>query len=93
MSKPKLTVAIIIVSTTVFAGTSEDKTTQILKDVFAEQEAQCDWAVRSEDVIGDDFDAIRNVVTTITELDSPNLIVLSGGTGFAVTDVTPEVWL
>lgn len=89
MSKPILTAIIVIVSTTVSAGTSEDKTTAILKDVFAQQE-QCDWKIDGEEIIEDDFDAIQAVVSRCAGRFQPSLIVLSGGTGFAVSDVTPE---
>lgn len=89
MSKAALKAIIVIVSTTVSAGTSEDKTTQILKDVFAQQE-QCDWKIDGEKIIEDDFEAIQAVVSVAAERLQPNLIVLSGGTGFAVSDVTPE---
>lgn len=90
MSKPTLTATIVIVSTTVSAGTSEDKTTAILKDVFAAQE-QCNWEINEEEIIEDDFEAIQAVVSVCAGRFQPNLIVLSGGTGFAVSDVTPEV--
>lgn len=89
MSKPQLTAAIIIVSTTVSAGISKDKTTSILEDVFAQQD-QCDWGVVAEEVVTDEFAAIQDIVATIVDLHEPNLVVLSGGTGFAVSDVTPE---
>ena len=89
MSKPQLTAAIIVVSTTVSLGTSEDKTTTVLEDVFSHQD-QCSWGIVAEQVVTDDFKEIQDIVATIVELHEPSLVVLSGGTGFAVSDVTPE---
>ena len=72
------------------SGSSEDKTTSILEDVFSHQD-QCSWGIVAEEVVTDDFKEIQDIVATIVELHEPNLMVLSGGTGFAVSDVTPEV--
>ena len=91
MSKPTLSACIVIVSTTAAAGESVDKTTDILKDVFAQKDGQCDWEVVQSIIVGDEFHAIQSKVCSLLDIFSPNLIVLSGGTGFAQSDVTPEV--
>ncbi len=90
MSKPSLTYVVVIVSTTVAAGTTEDKTSDILQDAFAQEEL-CNWRIVGEAVVGDVFNDIQNAVTSYKNDYSPNLIILSGGTGFATTDLTPEV--
>lgn len=90
MSKPTLSACIVIVSTTAAAGESVDKTTDILKDVFAQKDGQCDWEVVQSIIVGDEFHAIQSKVCSLLDIFSPNLIVLSGGTGFAQSDVTPE---
>lgn len=88
-----MSACIIIVSTTAAAGSSIDKTTDILKDVFFNEEGQCDWEVVQSILVGDEFHAIQSKVCSLLDIFSPNLIVLSGGTGFAESDVTPEVCL
>lgn len=41
-------------------------------------------------IIPDDFDTLRNVLYGLTERPDVNLVMTTGGTGFAVRDNTPE---
>ena len=91
MSKPQLTACIVIVSTTVAAGQSEDKTTGLLKNTFSQEDGQYSWQVVQHVTVGDELKDIQAQISSLVAVFKPNLIVLSGGTGFAKSDVTPEV--
>jgi molybdopterin adenylyltransferase len=41
-------------------------------------------------VVSDDFEELRNTLYSLTEREDANLIVTTGGTGFAPRDNTPE---
>ncbi len=91
MSKPILTAAILIVSNTGARDPSTDKTTNILKDVF-ENEGDGRWTVLENKIVDDAaLDIQRAVMEWADRENSVNLIVTSGGTGFATSDITPEV--
>ncbi|TQS39134.1 hypothetical protein Golomagni_00345 [Golovinomyces magnicellulatus] len=85
-----LKVAVLTISATAFKGDSIDSSTEALKDVFRDQITQT-WEVVSTKIVGDDIFDIQRAITNWTDKDSPpNLIVTTGGTGFAVHDITPE---
>ncbi|MEO8072741.1 MAG: MogA/MoaB family molybdenum cofactor biosynthesis protein [Acidobacteriota bacterium] len=41
-------------------------------------------------IVSDDFEDLRNTLYTLTEREDANLIITTGGTGFAPRDNTPE---
>ncbi len=41
-------------------------------------------------IVSDDFENLRNTLYSLTERDDANLIITTGGTGFARRDNTPE---
>ncbi|CAN5674532.1 MogA/MoaB family molybdenum cofactor biosynthesis protein [soil metagenome] len=41
-------------------------------------------------IVSDDFEGLRNTLYTLTEREDVNLIITTGGTGFAPRDNTPE---
>ncbi|MCA1622352.1 MAG: MogA/MoaB family molybdenum cofactor biosynthesis protein [Acidobacteria bacterium] len=41
-------------------------------------------------IVSDDFEDLRNTLYTLTEREDANLIITTGGTGFAKRDNTPE---
>jgi len=41
-------------------------------------------------IVSDDFEDLRNTLYSLTERDDANLIITTGGTGFARRDNTPE---
>ncbi|KAI5806745.1 hypothetical protein DFH27DRAFT_642558 [Peziza echinospora] len=95
-----LQVGIIIVSTTAFSGTSTDLTTQILVDLFDHANATKasstapEWSIRTGKIVPDDPNAITDAIKSCTDdedFETLDLVVLSGGTGFAQSDCTPEV--
>jgi len=91
MSSEKLTVAILVISETAAKDSSTDKCIPALREVF-DIEGNNQWDVVEEKIVPDNVLDIQRCVTKWTDGDSNvNLILTSGGTGFAVKDVTPEV--
>lgn len=85
------TAAILIVSTTVSKGTTTDATGEILRSVF-EEDGAGRWDVVDVKPVADDVVQIQKQIQTWADgPDRVNLILTSGGTGFAVSDQTPEV--
>ncbi len=90
MSKPVLTAAILVVSTTASKDPSADTSGRTLKNIFKEEGAG-QWTVVETKIVGDVVLDIQRVVTQWTDQELPvNLIVTTGGTGFATFDNTPE---
>lgn len=86
-----LRAAILIVSTTASKDPSTDASGGILKDVF-EQEGGGQWEVVDTKIVGDVVLDIQRTITGWTDGETgPNVIITTGGTGFAVHDSTPEV--
>lgn len=87
----KLKAAILIVSETAVHDPSTDKCIPILKDVFGNLGSD-QWDVAETEIVPDSVLAIQKTIRKWTDGADPiNLIVSSGGTGFATKDVTPEV--
>lgn len=90
MSQP-LRAAILIVSTTVSKGLTTDATEHALRSVFEESGAE-KWEVVDVQAVEDNALQIQKHITGWADgADKVNLIVTTGGTGFAVSDQTPEV--
>ncbi len=53
-------------------------------------EERTGWMVVKTAVVPDDLDTISNTLTAWSDADGLNLILTSGGTGFAARDITPE---
>lgn len=86
-----LRAAILIVSTTAAQDPSADAAGDVLKTVFS-AEGDGKWFVQSTQIVSDDVLAIQKQVLAWTDgLEAPNLIITTGGTGFAISDSTPEV--
>jgi gephyrin len=63
----------------------------VLKKVFGDL-GNDQWHVSETEIVPDNALAIQKTIRTWTDGPDPiNLIVTSGGTGFATKDVTPEV--
>ena len=87
----KLRAAIIVISETASKDASTDKCIPALQDVF-QQDGGDRWATADTKIVGDDVSAIQSAIKEYTDhANSANLVVTSGGTGFAHKDVTPEV--
>ena len=91
MSSPTLKAAILVVSTTASRDASADTSGGILSDVF-ENEGGGKWDVVETKIVGDDvLDIQRNITGWADREDTINVIITTGGTGFAISDSTPEV--
>lgn len=90
-------VGILIVSTTAAHGESEDLTTAALTNLFESANTQSEatnWDVVKTKIVPDEPERIKDALLEWTDgpkEEALNLVVTSGGTGFAVTDNTPEV--
>jgi len=90
MDNSHLRVAILIISDTAHATPAADKTVPLLTNVFAE-EGDGHWTVETRCILPDDEDEIKYKIEGWCDNEAPvNLIITSGGTGFAVKDRTPE---
>lgn len=86
----KLKAAILVVSETASKDPSTDRCIPTLKDVFGTV-GDNQWEVVGTDFVPDDVLAIQKNIKKWSDGPEPvNLIVTSGGTGFAIKDVTPE---
>ena len=85
----KLKAAILIVSDTASQDPASDKVVDALRPILA---AEGKWEPPASRIVPDDVFQIQQSIYDWA--DSPNwynLILLSGGTGFAIKDNTPEV--
>ncbi|KAG5928711.1 hypothetical protein E4U53_002599 [Claviceps sorghi] len=89
MDEP-LTAALLIVSTTAAEDPTADSSASVLRSVLAE-DGGGRWKIAAESIVADEVLAIQKQVMQWADgSGAPNLIVTTGGTGFAVTDGTPE---
>lgn len=95
MAAPSLKAALLIVSNTASKDPSTDKSTEILKSVFSQSQPSANWNVVERKFVQDDPLDIQRAITAWTDgeaaEDIVNVVVCSGGTGFAREDITPEV--
>jgi molybdenum cofactor synthesis domain-containing protein len=63
-----------------------DKSGDRLAELLLESNAE----VIGKLIVSDDLEGLRNTIYALTERDDINLIVTTGGTGFAPRDNTPE---
>lgn len=86
----RLKAAILIISDTAYQNPSTDKAGDILSNVF-ETEGGGQWAVNHQEIVPDEVLAIQRAVVKYCDVeDHANLLITTGGTGFAVKDNTPE---
>ena len=91
MSNSTLRAAILIVSETASNDHASDKCIPILREVF-DNLGSNQWEVAATGIVPDSIQHIQKSMQNWTDCENPfNLIITSGGTGFAVKDVTPEV--
>ncbi|MCE2405041.1 MAG: MogA/MoaB family molybdenum cofactor biosynthesis protein [Dehalococcoidia bacterium] len=80
---------VLTVSTSGFHGGREDTSGKAIRAMLAAPDYEC---VRYE-IVPDDRDTIARRLAGWSDGDGLNLIVTTGGTGMAPTDVTPEACL
>ncbi|MEJ2746798.1 MAG: molybdopterin-binding protein, partial [Anaerolineae bacterium] len=67
-------------------GEYEDRSGPLIVSILG---ARTPWSVTHQAIIPDEIDTIANTLITWTD-EGVNLILTSGGTGFAPRDITPE---
>ncbi|WP_194609754.1 MogA/MoaB family molybdenum cofactor biosynthesis protein [Clostridium vitabionis] len=80
-------VAIITSSDSGYAGTREDQSGPVIRDMMTE----AGYEIVSADLLPDDFDRLKSRIMEICDQGSADLILTTGGTGFSPRDVMPEV--
>lgn len=88
----RLRPAILIISETAFQDPSLDQSEFVLRQVLG-SEGDDRWTEPLVEVVPDDAWRIQRAVRgwTDDENNYVNLVITTGGTGFAVKDITPEV--
>lgn len=90
MSKARLKATVLVISDTAYEDPATDRSGDILAKVF-ETDGGDQWDVDRLEIIPDNVLAIqRAVIKRCDGEDSVNLLLTTGGTGFAVKDHTPE---
>lgn len=92
MSNSTLRVALLIVSTTAARDPSTDASQAALSSVL-EEEGDGRWELVDTKIVPDVVTQIQQQLMLWTDVaaETFNLILTTGGTGFAVADNTPEV--
>jgi hypothetical protein len=91
MSGAEFRAAILVVSTSAYEDPTTDKAVPVLKEVF-DSEAVGKWEVSDVKIVSDEVLDIQRSITEWADAEDPvNLIITTGGTGFSIRDVTPEV--
>ncbi|KAB8297875.1 hypothetical protein EYC80_001668 [Monilinia laxa] len=91
MDKSILKAAILIVSTTAAKDASTDSSGPVLKSVFEETNGNGQWEVIETKIVSDNVtDIQRSVMAWTDQENTVNVVVTTGGTGFAISDNTPE---
>ncbi len=89
---PRLRPAILIISETAFKEPATDKSGVILREVL-DLEGGGRWTEPLVEIVPDDAKKIEQAVRKWTDDEKSyvNLVITTGGTGFAIKDITPEV--
>lgn len=90
MSSP-LRPAVLVISDTASQDPQTDKAGPALTEAFSQRSNT--WAAPIVKIVPDNAEQIQNAIKEWADNESDffSLIVTSGGTGFAIKDVTPEV--
>lgn len=82
----KLRIGILTVSDRSSRGEREDASGPALRKIVEEQ----GWAVTQQSLLPDDENAIRDLLIAWADTGDLDIVLTTGGTGFAPRDVTPE---
>jgi molybdenum cofactor synthesis domain-containing protein len=81
-----MNIGILTISDRGARGDYEDRSGPLIHDIIT---ARTPWVVSHRHIVPDDFDTIVNTLIAWCD-EGVNLILTSGGTGFAPRDITPE---
>ncbi len=79
-------VALIIASDTRSKGKNKDETIPVLKEYIEKQ----GWSFFDASIVPDEINSLKERLIFYSDVKGTDLILTSGGTGFAKRDVTPE---
>ena len=79
-------IAVLTVSDRASRGERPDASGPALIDLIGSQ----GWQVAKQSILPDDFDGLRETLTNWADSGDVDVILTTGGTGFAPRDVTPE---
>lgn len=85
----EIRVAILTVSDRSARGERED----VSGPALVELSNSYGWRVTQQDVVPDDFSTLRDRLASWADADIADVILTTGGTGFAPRDITPEATL
>lgn len=80
-------VGVLTISDRAFAGQSTDESGPIIKSLIT---AHLAWEIVEQGTVPDEIDQIQQMLFRWADDAHLNLIVTTGGTGFAPRDITPE---
>ncbi|CAO3586946.1 unnamed protein product [Absidia cylindrospora] len=84
-------VGIVTVSDTACANSAHDKSGPLLQDILTSTEtAPLPYRIDRTAIVADDAHQITTMVSDWVDSQHLDLILLTGGTGFAERDVTPD---
>jgi molybdenum cofactor synthesis domain-containing protein len=81
-----MNIGILTISDRGARGDYEDRSGPLIHDIIT---VRTPWVVSHRHIVPDDFDTIVNTLIAWCD-EGVNLILTSGGTGFAPRDITPE---
>jgi len=85
----KLRVSILTVSDRSFAGEREDLSGPLLEEMVKEQ----GWLISQMGIVPDEMAEISKILVDWSDSGNTDVILTTGGTGFAPRDITPEATL
>jgi molybdopterin adenylyltransferase len=85
----KLRVSILTVSDRSYAGAREDLSGPLLAKMIEEQ----GWMIAQTGIVPDEMAEISKILVEWSALGNVDVILTTGGTGFAPRDITPEATL
>jgi molybdenum cofactor synthesis domain-containing protein len=83
---PALRFAILTVSDRSSRGERPDTSGPVLAELVQSQ----GWQVLKQEIVPDEMDAIQEILQNWADADAADIIITTGGTGFAPRDITPE---
>lgn len=81
-----LRIAILTISDRSAKGEREDLSGPAIKNFCVSQQ----WEVIDSKIVPDEMDVIINILSTWADSNKTDIILTTGGTGFAPRDITPE---
>jgi molybdopterin adenylyltransferase len=86
MAERRFSAAVVTVSDSAVGGERED----VSGPTAARLLEQTGFQVAAGCIVGDDLDAVRDLLIDLADRNGFDLIITTGGTGFGPRDVTPE---